>query len=83
MLLVTAPHTIAYFIVTDPIPNPESKQLPRLVFVRVRDRKKLMNALTVDPLYLQHAQSGRTSHFASVYLLLSDDLQKCTLFFSS
>jgi len=25
----------------------------------VRDRKKLMNALTVDPLYLQHAQSGR------------------------
>jgi len=25
---------------------------------RVRDRKKLMNALTVDPLYLQHAQSG-------------------------
>ena len=40
--------------------------------IRVRDRKKLMNALTVDPLYLQHAQSGRlTSLLSLVVCVLS------------
>jgi len=40
-----------------------------VLVIRVRDRKKLMNALTVDPLYLQHAQSGRLSLCAAIGLI--------------
>jgi hypothetical protein len=32
---------------------------------RVRDRNALINALTVDPLYLQHSQSGESCSFPS------------------
>jgi len=51
--------------------------------MRVRDRKKLMNALTVDPLYLQHAQSGRLTSllgFTSLnsYLSIFIFLHSCT-----
>lgn len=44
--------------------------------LRVRDRKVLVNALTVDPLYLQHSQSGRWPQLQSILLLTANSQVK-------